>query len=419
MIRASLVWLGALGLAVSCRSAPPPSIAEVARRPLAAIAPGAPATGAVIAAPVIAAVESGDALFVFRRDRAAIERGGAVAQTVPAPPGGFAEAAVLPALDGAGSWVVARSGAGELWRVTQSGELEPMSERLGLPPRARAIASSGAAFAVVLDDGVAVMRDRHRVERFPLCRGAGVAAGCSTVTALAAPGALAAGTDRIALVSRSGARDGSRGGVESEVEIWRLGDHQRVAYPVPGAFAAAFVARGPGAPADRLIVATPDALYAEAGTALRRIPAPAEIRGIAAAGSQLWISTAHGVDLLDGDQLIATGVAAAAADRLFGIASGDAVLAAQHGAVRLALAGAHDADARWRAEVAPIVLGACQRCHRPGGEAGVDLSTAAAWRADRGALIRRVVEERTMPPAGVVLAPADRAALAGWLLHDH
>jgi hypothetical protein len=62
---------------------------------------------------------------------------------------------------------------------------------------------------------------------------------------------------------------------------------------------------------------------------------------IAAAGSQLWLATARGAYLLDGDHVRPTGVAAAAADHRFGIAGGDAV-AARGGARRLANWLLHD-----------------------------------------------------------------------------
>jgi mono/diheme cytochrome c family protein len=63
----------------------------------------------------------------------------------------------------------------------------------------------------------------------------------------------------------------------------------------------------------------------------------------------------------------------------------------------------------------PIFERVCAKCHRPGGAARVDLSTVAAWRAERAELVHRVVETHTMPPAGTPLADAERRALTGWL----
>jgi hypothetical protein len=372
-------------VALGCRAAAPPHPVVLSRTPIAQDA---------AAAGVVAVVERDDALYVFAPDRVAIDRGGAVAVTVPAPTGGWAEAVAIPALDDAGTWVVARTTAGELWRVTASGELEPIDDRLGLPPGIRAIAATvpaevaaapPATVALALDDGVAILRDRRHLARF----------------GLGAPGAVTAGRDRIAL--RRGA----------DIEVWRLPDQRRVDYRVPGALSAVFV---DGAPAgrDALMVATPRALYVEAGDGLRRVAAPAEIRSVAPAGSRLWIATASGVYLFERGAFLPTALTAAA-DHLFGLAGGDAVLAAQGRLVRLSQVR-QDVDPRWLTAVQPVVQRVCARCHRPGGSARVDLSTLAAWRAERAELIRRVVETRTMPPAGTELGDRDRQALASWLI---
>ena len=94
--------------------------------------------------------------------------------------------------------------------------------------------------------------------------------------------------------------------------------------------------------------------------------------------------------------------------------TGDAWLATERGLVRAAPGGMHD-DPAWLAQVAPVFQRVCAHCHLPGGEADFDLSTAAAWQADRAELVRRVLVTRTMPPAGTELSDADRAALEAWL----
>jgi mono/diheme cytochrome c family protein len=65
--------------------------------------------------------------------------------------------------------------------------------------------------------------------------------------------------------------------------------------------------------------------------------------------------------------------------------------------------------------VAPVFQRVCAHCHLPGGDAGLDLSTPAAWAAERIEIERRVLVTRTMPPAGTELPDADRDSLAGWL----
>jgi mono/diheme cytochrome c family protein len=78
----------------------------------------------------------------------------------------------------------------------------------------------------------------------------------------------------------------------------------------------------------------------------------------------------------------------------------------------------HAADPRWRADVEPVFQRVCAHCHLPGGSADLDLSTQAAWTAERGEIVRRVLVTRTMPPAGTELGETDRAALARWLRTD-
>jgi mono/diheme cytochrome c family protein len=365
----------ALALACACR-APAPA------RPVELIASALPAAGEVIAA-----VELAGALYLVAPDRITIARGGASAVSVPPPEGAWAEAVATPALDRAGPadaaarWVVARTTGGGLWRITATGEVEPVDDRLGLPPRARALGADGDTLAIAFDDALAVLRDRAHVTRYPLAPAPG-------------PARLAVGRDRIALV---------RGG---QLAVWDLAAQARVAYPVPDALAAGFAG---GA----LVVATPAALWREDAGQLRRLAPPAALRGLAIAGSRVWITTARGAFVLDGDRFVPAAAAAAAAVHLVGLPGGDLVAAGTPQIARLSLGGGD--DPRWRAEIKPIIDRVCLRCHGPGGSAGLDLSTLTAWRADRGELVRRVVETRTMPPAGTALTDADRRTLARWL----
>lgn len=78
-------------------------------------------------------------------------------------------------------------------------------------------------------------------------------------------------------------------------------------------------------------------------------------------------------------------------------------------------ARAAPADPLWQQQVAPVFQRVCAHCHLPGGEAGIDLSTPAAWATERDEIANRVMATRTMPPAGTDLSDADRAALAHWL----
>jgi mono/diheme cytochrome c family protein len=381
--RARLAVLAVLAT-LACRAPAPPPATPIAQTALAA------------AGPVVGVAELGGALYVFAPDRVAIERAGQVERVVPAPGGGWREAATIAGLDG-NDWVIARGADGALWRITAAGDVEPIADRLGLPASARAIAAPGGGaitaglrLGIVLGDGIAVVRDPAHVDVFPL--------------GAAAPRAMATSRDRVALE-----RPGT-------LEVWDLARARQVRYAVPGLVWAGFLAD----PRGTLVAATRDAIYLERDGGLDRLPAPAELRSVAVAGSRLWLVTARGVYVLERGRFAATTVHAAATDQVFGLAGGDAVLASAAGLAPLARLARltidrPDDDPRWQAEVRPIFERVCGRCHRPGGSAGVDLSSAAAWRAERGELVRRVVETRTMPPAGIPLGDAERQILARWL----
>ncbi|HET9624524.1 MAG TPA: cytochrome c, partial [Kofleriaceae bacterium] len=335
------------------------------------------AAPALVAAPV-AAVELGDALFLVAPDHIAIQRGAAVTR-VPPPDGAWAEAIAMPALDDAATWVVARTAAGTLWRITTGGDLVPIHDLLGLAPPIRSIASTaagaaaGATAAFAMDHAIGVLHDRAHLAQFPLPDG---------------PGALAVSPTRLAIRRAD------------QLEVWDLGARHRARFTVPGLVAAGFAG-------DTLVAASRDAVFVEADHQLHRRAAPAPITGLAIAGARAWLATTAGLFRVDADRL--TRADAPAADRVLGLAGGDLVTAT----ARLSPARPDD-DPRWIADVAPIFRRVCARCHAPPGDA-LDLSTAAAWRAHRAALERRVVETRSMPPAGTPISDADRAALAAWL----
>lgn len=327
---------------------------------------------------VVAATEQSDVLYVFERDRATIARAGTAVATVRPPAGEWTSATTLAAFDGDGTWVVARASTGALWRITASGELEPIHDRIGVGS-VTAIGAAAATVALAIADGVAVLRDPAHVARFATPRA----------------DELAVGRDRIAL---------RRG---DEIEVWDFGASKRVTYEVPRATQIAFV---DAAHAPRLVVATDEQLYVERDGKLAPVATPGRLGSIAVAGTRIWLRSDSLYALDDG---VLSRVAAAPAGHLFGLADGDVVISSRDHAVRLSLTPA--ADPSWDTTVRPIFQRVCARCHLPGGEADVDLSTLHAWQAERAELVDRVVETRTMPPAGVELSEKDRAALAAWL----
>jgi len=342
----------------------------------AARPPSAPAAATRLpadAGEVVAIDEVGDATIILDRKRAFVVRGGALAASVPAPHG-WRAGATIAALDGEGAWAVGVSGDGRLYRITLAGELEDITDRFAVAD-VRAVAAAGTTTAFALPDGVAVSGDGiHELRAHT-----------------APPDAVAASRGRVALLGAHG------------VDVWDLAKQEARTYPV-AAKAVAFVG-------GRLAVATSTAVYVEDRGALRELP----IHGaqIAAAGARLWIA-ADGLYALDGTTLRRTTVDVPREARLFASPGGDAFLATAGTVSRVSIDTATD-DPSWRAGVAPVFARVCAHCHLPGGDAGIDLSTAASWRADHDELVRRVLVTHTMPPAGTDLSPADRDALARWL----
>ncbi len=338
----------------------------------------------VAAGPAIGVVELGDTVYVFDRDKVTIARGGSIVSRADAPTGKtWIAGATIAAPDGNGRWVVGVADGG-LWRISQTGDIEPIADRLGLAgAKALAIASAGAAFGVGLADGAALTGDGVHLARLR---------GASSPNVAVARG-------RVALWTSAGVR------------VLDLARDTEVSYPIADPRFVAFL--DADSDASRLVVATGALLYTEDRGALHRVPVPSPIRGVAASGARLWLLAAGALYALDHHGLVRTD--AAAADWIYASPSGDVWAARDRGAVtRYTLEAATDGRG-WQADVAPVFQRVCAHCHLPGGDAGVDLSTAASWASERDEIARRVLVTRTMPPAGTDLPDADRAALAHWL----
>ena len=338
--------------------------------------PAAPATATRLPAAigeVVAIDEVGDATIVLDRQRAFVVRGGALAASVPAPHG-WRAGATIAAIDGEGSWAVGVTDDGRLYRITLAGELEDITDRFAIGD-VRSVAAAGTTTAFALADGVAVSGDGIHELR----------------ARLATPALVAAAKGRIALAGADG------------VAVWDLATRQQRTYPI-AAKALAFVG-------GRLAIATGDAVYVEDSKALARLP----IAGsqIAGAGTRLWIA-GDALYALDGSTLRRSTASVPRGAHLFASAGGDAFLIATGTVDRISIDAGTD-DPAWRADVAPVFARVCAHCHLPGGDAGIDLSTAASWRADHDELVRRVLVTHTMPPAGTELSPADQEALRRWL----
>ena len=333
-------------------------------------------------------VSQGDITYALGHDLTII-RGEVVTTRVPVdcpapcPAQLWTSAASIPALDGDGRWIVATRFDGTLWRVRLDGELEPIGSRFGLTKDAvRAVAGAGTTVAVLLDRAVLVTGDGIHVTRYDLD---------------APRDRLAVARGRLALASAHA------------VELWDLATDQRKTFAVEQAHPGFLDA---DAAASQLVVASPQGVWLERGGELEPLEV-ANVAAIAIAGAKLWLEVGKRLYLATDRKAHDTTVASAGGEPMFGAPNGDVWVGAA-GLRRYSL-GATAGDPVWGARIQPIFTRVCAHCHLPGGDAGVDLSTPAAWTAEHDELVRRVLVTRTMPPAGTVLDDADRTTLAQWL----
>ncbi|WP_437504248.1 c-type cytochrome [Sorangium sp. So ce1099] len=368
----------ALALA-GCAAPAAAPLPQLAVRPVAWPAPGE-------LGPVRALADDGRRVVLFHDGAAAIFVDGALARVERAPHR-WASAAALPAPDGHGTWIVGVDAAGRLLRLPGEGAFELVSDRFGLERAAvRAalgLGGGGAAFAL---DGEIAVADGALVTRY----------------ATGPLAAFAAGGGRVAFAAP--ASDGLRA-LDVATRALR-------AYPLPEGPAPLLAVTGAGA----LLAATPAALYAEdgAGVLRLRLQASAALHGLAVSGDRVWFADGDELGVLDeAGARVTRGARLPRDGRLIGSPGGDVWLLAS-GALRRFAAAEGDAGPAWD-ELAPVFARACAPCHLPRGEGGVDLSTGAAWTSRRGAIARRVIEERTMPPPGHALSEADRARIRAFV----
>ena len=175
-------------------------------------------------------------------------------------------------------------------------------------------------------------------------------------------------------------------------------------------------------------IATKAGLYVEdkAGElALRYLARDQErpLHSVASAATRVWFAAGEELGVLDsGDSgdgstiAVTRGAQLSPQAQLVGSATGDVWVLAAGQLRRFGRDdGALHPKERWAQVIAPVFARACTACHLPGGRSGIDLSTVAAWDTRRALLRERVVEKRSMPPAGSRISESDRAAIASWL----
>jgi mono/diheme cytochrome c family protein len=331
-----------------------------------------------------AVVEQGDALYVLSGKVAMIVRGGIVATRAEFPHAWIGGASIA-APDGDGRWVVAIDDEGIPWHLTLSGEREAIADRFGLGgTKLVQLAASGTTFAADLGDVIAYTTDGVHLSR--------VTVG-PTRTLAVARGVLAR-------VAKAG-----------KLERWDLGNRTRTTYAISPTHVA-FLDGDTDHP--RIVAADGDTLWVERDGKLRPQHLPRVAVELAAHGTRAWIAAAGELYMLDGDHVQPARTSDHHTVLLAAATAGDAWLATERGLVRYSR-NASESDPLWQSQVAPVFQRVCSHCHLPGGEAGIDLSTAASWASDRDEIRRRVLVTRTMPPAGTELGDADRAALEHYL----
>jgi hypothetical protein len=314
--------------------------------------------------------------YAFDPQHVSVLRGAQVIARANAPGRPWTAAVGLAGPDGA-RWAVGLAG-GALWRVTSTGELEPIGARLGIGDvRVLSVDATGTGFAIGLAGGVAFSRDGVHVERF--------SGGDVTHVAIASA--------RVAV------------GRADSIEVFEFADaSRRSGLSGPS---------GPSGDDARLVVMAGDTAYAEDGGSLRRIPVPGRVRELAVSGPRIWLVVDGGLFSLD-QRVLVEAIPILPPGALIHRASAGDVWVSQAGrSIRYSL-GARSNATDWQAVVAPVFQRACSKCHLPDGQADLDLSTPIQWAAHADA-IHHMLDTQAMPPAGAPISDADRVTLQRWL----
>jgi len=291
-------------------------------------------------------------------------------------------ATTIPAVDGGGTWVVGLDARGRLYRVRARSTLDPISARFGLEKTdVRAITDLGRGRVAFALTGELAIADGERVARF------------------AYPfAAIAGGDGRGAGLTPHGARvfDPFRG--------------------VDRTFALEGLRYVALAPDGRVVTASDRAIWRENDRGELTLQYRSEeptIRGLAASAENVWFADGNELGLLAAAGATRTTGMKSGTTAIVGSPSGDVWTLGKDGA--LARYSTIRASGLWQTTIAAIQTKVCGGCHGPGGSAGLDLSGAARWQANRLAIQRRVVKEKTMPPPGHPLTNDERDAVAKWL----
>jgi mono/diheme cytochrome c family protein len=333
---------------------------------------------------VRAVADAGGIVTVFGDAATRVLSSGAVVATDPSAYD-WVSAGTIRSADGEGQWIVGIDYQGRLHYIRGLTALDDVSARYGLEGRAvHGVAMLDADRVGFLLDGEIAVADRGRVTRYAT----------NPWRALAGGGGSGVGV------------------AEGMLLLFDASTLATRAYALPGVTGAAL------GPDGRLYAATARALYATTPAGDLSLLYDAErstIHGLVASGSRLWFADGTELGVIDGNSVSETkGVRIPVDATLAPSPSGDVWVLAAGSLQRFTQPAPDQPPILWSTTLEPIFARVCSSCHQPGGAAGVDLSTAAAWDTERANIRDRVLVSKTMPPEGHPLAAADRAAIGAW-----
>lgn len=321
--------------------------------------------------PPIEIIERDDKLFVVNpRQIAIVSRDGTT--VIDAPPGTVWErAAAVTSADFQPSSILAIA-SGALYGLDGQGQLVDVAEHYGVGHgRATEIVGASRTFAIATRDEVLASHDGLHLKRF---RGTA--------------NRLAAAPTRIALARAR------------HTEVFDLERATSTSYPVVATELGFLDAFGVS---PRLVVRTAAGLLVERSGKLETIADARAVEQVAIAGWHIWIGRGSTLSIYDGKRIHPTTVEMPAGGRLYGSPSGD-VWVVEGTRIRRFRLETPDESTEWARSIAPLFTKHCAPCHEPGGDSGIDLSTATPWREARSKIYLRTIVERSMPPEGTLSA---------------
>ena len=167
----------------------------------------------------------------------------------------------------------------------------------------------------------------------------------------------------------------------------------------------------------RLLVSTSREIYVENGASLSLRYKDANIHGLVNAGKRVWFAAGDELGTLEADVAYRSrGATLDIAAALVASASGDVWAMAGGEPQRFTVDSGDAADEqKWQASMQPIFARVCSKCHLPGGDARIDMSSYAAWIAHVANIEDRVLVKQSMPQLERHCPTRIAQAIAAWI----